>query len=134
MNDPIGDASMTEGTVNIPLLRKAVEWAEVEAAKPPELREWKQGDWRVTPARAGEYLPVPACGTTYCIAGYVCAVMGDKWLNDTSSGWLADHRSVPGAAASHLGLSQEVADELFRGRNTIEDVRRIAEDIAGERL
>jgi hypothetical protein len=31
-----------ESKPNIPLLRKAVEWAEAEAAKAPEVREWLQ--------------------------------------------------------------------------------------------
>ena len=60
---------MTDRQVNIPLLRKAVEWAEAEAAKPPELCEWEQGFWWVPPgsevredlARADE------CGTCFVL-------------------------------------------------------------------
>jgi hypothetical protein len=78
---------MTDQTVNIPLLRKAVEWAEAEAAKPPELCEWRQTYW-VTPASeveaamwgiwadsrsAVEVGRAPECGTCYCVAGYVVA-------------------------------------------------------------
>ena len=133
---------MTEPTVNVPLLRKAVEWAEAEAAKPIELSEWEQGAyvadkesqdiWRRQYASKGEAPPVdewhgrlalkaPECGTCYCIAGYVAQMQGD--LSNTSV-----------LAATTLGLTEDQADDLFHDDNTIEDVRRIAESIAGERL
>lgn len=130
---------MTEPTVNIPLLRKAVEWAEAEAAKPVELCQWEQGVWQTTPEtqvwarnrlidkpQINDQWVIRAaaktedCGTCYCIAGYVevlhdLPARGDK-------------------AAELLGISRGAAFSLFDGDNTIEDVRRIAESIAGERL
>lgn len=127
---------MTDQTVNIPLLRKAVEWAEGEAAKPRELSEWEQGYWmlsvqtRVEAAanaeRFGhgllpEFVKAPECGTCYCIAGYVAHSAG---LDG------APRRE----ARDLLGLSRQQAENLFDAYNTIEDVRRIAESIAGERL
>lgn len=131
---------MTE--VNIPLLRKAVEWAEAEAAKPWEISQWSQGDWvtRFDPLDPVEPSPVEIeagwasegqvksseCGTCFCIAGYVAvAIMGE-------SPDVAFH--VEGIAAKGLGIKGEVAESLFDCDNTIEDVRRIAESIAGERL
>lgn len=138
---------MTDRQVNIPLLRKAVEWAEAEAVKPPELREWEQAFWSLTPAQrdlrienqrlSGEqpedyydnlsreaYYKAPECGTCYCIAGYVAAIEGVK-----ASGWETAY-----VAEERLGLDSEDADALFSSTNTIADVRRIAEEIAGERL
>lgn len=123
---------MTDREVNIPLLRKAVEWAEAEAAKPNGL--WLQ-KWWVSPADTSDsYLMAlrqahgltEDCGTAYCIAGYVCHVEGIE------TGQHAEE------AARLLGIdpgkSSAAFIPLFAAGNTIEDVRRIAEDIAGERL
>ncbi len=134
---------MTDDGVNIPLLRKAVEWAEAEAAKPRELSEWEQNWWSLSPQVRQErlgwaeddpeyltaeekaaYAKAPECGTCYCIAGYVAAVSGAE-----VSGWMTE-----GVAADLLNLDDDQAGALFEGGNTIEDVRRIAEEIAGERL
>ena len=131
---------MTEPTVNVPLLRKAVEWAEAEAAKPAELCEWEQGAWSTTAedvawARGfladGERAPAwvsriaeksDDCGTCFCIAGFINAQHGNR---------PSDYK----AAAELLGLPVGIdVPDLFKPSNTIEDVRRIAESIAGERL
>jgi hypothetical protein len=126
---------MTENLqVNIPLLRKAVEWAEAEAAKPFELSEWEQRYYVLTKADAEDYPDLswgrlraskaPECGTCYCIAGYVAATTtGDEEPLDPE--W---------TAISALGLTEHQAEALFGASNTIEDVRCIAEEIAGERL
>jgi hypothetical protein len=112
------------GPVDIPLLRKAVEWAEVEAAKPTEQCQWYQGAYDV-PA----YEVNRKCGTCYCIAGWVCLV---------ADGEVPEFGIGP-RAAELLGIPDEHNYEggLFWDTNTIEDVRRIAEGIAaeaGERL
>ena len=128
---------MTETSVNIPLLRKAVEWAEAEAAKPFELCEWRQAMWVTTfdedATRKWKFIAqrttrealgkAPECGTCYCIAGYVVAAVDGR-----------EHVSLSTEerAAQLLGLPGH--SDLFDAVNTIEDVRRIAEDIAGERL
>lgn len=130
---------MTE--VNIPLLRKAVEWAEAEAQKPRELREWEQdrffipasnNDPNVVAVRPGlaerereQYGKAAECGTCYCIAGYVAQVTSDAPLV---------YREVEGLAVEALGITEGQGMRLFDACNRIEDVRRIAEDIAGERL
>lgn len=36
---------MSDENVNIPLLRKVVEWVEAEDQRPMEEREWNQGTW-----------------------------------------------------------------------------------------
>jgi hypothetical protein len=127
---------MTEQTVNIPLLRKAVEWAEAEAAKPWELCEWYQVETiaepsTVRPSYIDREMGVSAtarkssdCGTCFCIAGYVVSVCDGP-----------DYRrgSVMAQASELLGLKGE-NDILFAPSNTIEEVREFAESIAGERL
>lgn len=127
--------------VNIPLLRKAVEWAEAEAAKPPELCEWRQSYW-VTPSTPEEAAQwgiwgsagttaengrAKECGTCYCIAGYVVA---------TQIGPVGAGVSMTEEAARLLGLDDDCGGPggLFSATNTIQDVRRIAEELAGERL
>lgn len=125
--------------VNVPLLRKAVEWAEAEAAKPdPLARQWDQSEYYRTPEnrRAVAGRPQADCGTAYCIAGWVCHINGEQF-RDTHSGMtglLANGATVIGRAQELLGLDYVTGIHLFTGSNTIEDVRRIAEDIAGERL
>jgi hypothetical protein len=109
--------------VNIPLLRKAVEWAEAEATKPPTRRLWWQGDYRME----------TACGTAFCIAGYVGQMLDDRYAETT----FVDGTHVADFAAEALGIDADCADGvdgLFSSNNSIEDVRRIAEEIAGERL
>lgn len=129
---------MSESNVNIPLLRKAVEWAEAEAAKPPEVRQWDQGWWVTLPAERAEEFEVDeaACGTAYCIAGWTCHAAGDVFDESRSEcvSNLADGTHISYRARDLLGISSSGAEALFYGGNTIADVRRIAESIAGERL
>lgn len=143
-----------ETEVNIPLLRKAVEWAEAEAAKPEIDCLWDQSDyithpvvraWRMT----GQYVdldqePVarraererlantvaPHCGTAYCIAGWVGQLLDPRFekADDVKGMCVAEF------AADALGLDPDQADELFEGSNTIKEVRSIAERIAGGAL
>lgn len=117
---------------NLPLLRKAVEWAESEARKPIEQSEWCQEFFAVLGRRIGR-----DCGTAYCIAGYVAEQAGLPSFDSSVT------------AMNLLGIELEDAwgnfdwDErtghhgLFAASNSIEDVREIAEQIArkyGEEL
>jgi hypothetical protein len=124
--------------VNIPLLRKAVEWAEAEAAKPEREREWDQGYWVTLPVmRAAELgLDEAQCGTVYCIAGWTCHAAGEDFKRDSDTllSRTAEDVHISDRAAELLGIDRLAASALFNGGNTIEDVRRIAEEIAGERL
>ncbi len=137
---------MTEPIVNIPLLRKAVEWVEAQAALPVERREWDQTGWRRTyedrqavigggcgcePCR--QYYAQPRCGTTYCVAGHLVVEAGYEWSSESNS-YLANGRRVDDVAADMLGLGFGQASHLFNASNNARTVRRIAEDIAGERL
>jgi hypothetical protein len=124
-------------TLNLPLLREVIDWAEAEAAKTEGFREWNQDAWMMN----------TECGTTYCIAGYVVAqspLFEPTTVKDRQSSWAELRRTDTGqrvpwstAAAELLGLTRDDADDLFEADNSIEDVRRIAEEIAedaGERL
>lgn len=109
--------------VNIPLLRKAVEWAEAEAAKPISEGAWYQKN----------FIEARTCGTTYCIAGWTLHAHG--WTNEEIMG----DDDVAETAAVLLGIPMwdgeaDAGSHLFADNNTITDVRRIAEDLAGERL
>lgn len=114
---------MNDRTVNIPLLRKAVEWAEAEAEL-GSAGKWYQRDYIQVDA---------ACGTRYCIAGWT--LHADGWSDEDidRTGETAAH------AAAVLGVPEfdgnpEKGAHLFSDQNTIEDIRRIAEELAGERL
>ena len=146
--------------VNIPLLRKAVEWAEAEAKKPLLEREWDQSGWMRSPKhRARDYLMDKAhrtgnfaeltdegiqelaqtCGTSYCIAGYICHLAGLTFTGDNSSMFYrvidanGVERNVSEVAAELLGNPDDTG-LLFDAGNSIERVRVIAEEIAGEKL
>lgn len=124
-------------TPNIPLLRKAVEWAEAEAAKTDGTCEWDQVAW----ARKTK------CGTSFCIAGYVvmASVPGavipnlafqeeGEWLQLDVNG---EPESWPDVAQAQLHITDTEANWLFEANNSITDVRKFAERIAaraGERL
>ena len=130
--------------VNIPLLRKAVEWAEFEAAQPAIDCHWNQGWFVLKPQDvAADLLDscesyeashldalAPHCETTYCIAGYVGQLLNPAYAkNDTVRGV-----HVAEFARRELGISQGDAEWLFEGSHTIEEVRSVAEHIAGEKL
>lgn len=121
---------MTE--VNIPLLRKAVEWAEAEAAKPV-------GDWfqplTVVPREEREQLGLgvaEGCGTAYCIAGYIAAIT--TGLDNPYDSPDLKGRSICDFASEQIGIERDAASALWSMSNTIADVRRVAEQFAGERL
>jgi hypothetical protein len=100
------------------LLRKVVEWAEVEAVKPIRNCEWNQAFWVDTGA---------PCGTSYCIAGYTDHISG----RDSTIDNIAD------SAQELLGLTLAERFDLFEYHNDIDDIRIVAERIAkraGERL
>lgn len=123
-------------TPDIPLLRKVVEWAEEEAAKPPAESRWYQSNW------ATEL----SCGTAFCIAGKVVSdayagraelvpvhALSDAFelrLGGVRLNWHEQGRDL-------LGLDDDQAYRLFDEHNTIADVRALAEEIAaaaGDRL
>lgn len=120
---------MTAPEVNVPLLRKAVEWAEAEAAKP--YGNWYQVDTVVLPEERVLYgLGTAGCGTAYCVAGFIAATV--TGLDNPYDSPEVD--TVCDFAAKAIGVERYKAWALWDMTNSIEDVRRIAEEIAGERL
>jgi hypothetical protein len=124
---------------NLPLLRKAVEWAEAEAAKTDGTCMWNQHDWAATS------VDEPECGTSFCIAGYaVVAGIPAATLGPPDDTWGVHPLLVDGQEARWgdegqrvLGLTDDERYALFDDYNTIERVREVAEQIAaraGERL
>lgn len=125
-------------TLNIPLLRKVVEWVEEQETLTYDQdgREWDQGVWfRQIEDRNGW------CQTLCCVAGKTALIEG--WKPDfgpfdsimTSFVERGGERAeVSDVAAKALGLTTSEANDLFRGFNGPDSVRLIAERIAGERL
>lgn len=136
---------MTE--VNVPLLRKALEWAEAEAERPAAVREWDQSMWVSTSEdrelNIKKYSGVhgnlvaleqqrqeAGCGTCYCLAGYLVHVLDGQPLEAADN----DQFSYYDAGAHVLGLSVVQAVRLFAPGNSIEGLRVLAEEFAGEKL
>lgn len=121
---------MTElPTPDLPLLRKAVDWAGEQANLPPHQREWDQMVWR----------DVSSCDTAYCIAGYTTDVLLDMqpFLFSMVINEHGQRESVATAAQLALGLTDDEANALFNQDNDITTVRAVADAIcqrAGERL
>jgi hypothetical protein len=138
---------MTNERVNVPLLRKGVEWVEAEAEKPFIDSQWYQGSWVTnTELRAAQLIyDVPLrdytnekiqhvadhCGTAYCLAGYVGQLLDERYVGTAKP---EDAIHVADFATDALGLTNEEADRLFFSGNTAADIRTIAEQIAGEKL
>src|SRR5215510_13907468 len=88
---------------NIPLLRKAVEWVEFQETLPEIDREWDQESYHQTPYQyamtmlVGQLPPgmlgtvtriqqlarrvAPHCNTTYCVAGYIGAMVDPRYVH-----------------------------------------------------
>lgn len=148
---------------NIERLRSAVRWAESEAEKRTSL--WDQGMWmlgkmgkrvrRVKTVRftadishpfneMGETLREVRCGTSYCVAGHICADEGDSFVayeSEAETGQpvhadlviprgATEAVSIQTRAQELLGITNYEANRLFEGFNDIDDVREIAEEIA----
>lgn len=152
-----------EPEVNVPLLRKAVEFVEASAALHGERvldtgyaktdlgTVWNQDDWStlVNEELAVELIGkrgtvnLETCGTAYCVAGYVTSLQpgyqAEIRLNADAEPRL--YETLNGREFYHsevarkaLGLTLDQADILFSGGNTAQDVRRLAEFFAGEPL
>jgi hypothetical protein len=152
------EAIVTDPVPDIPRLRKTVEWAEAQAAR-PDGGQWRQSNWysfldaepylemgtEVTVTDEGVASEEGFCKTAFCIAGKAVIDSGQFVLRAVgSNSWLVVYDQATGqhfpwgaAGATVLGLTSAEAEALFAGSNTIEDVRRVAEEIAarvGERL
>ncbi len=130
--------------VDVPKLRKLVEWVEEQDVLAESDRVWDQELWfhqDLPVIQAVENKYDPYCGTSMCAAGKLAFDAG--WLPVIDGqGYIGDRATKDGVTkfyseigAEELGLN--VADDyspLFNASNTASDIRAIAEDYAGERL
>jgi hypothetical protein len=109
----------------IPVLAKAVWWAEREAAKGPELSNWDQSS----------VYTATDCGSRYCIAGWI--VSTHLGTEDPYVGMNKNHVGITGAmsyARDLLGLTRDEEEQLFSSDLSIGQIRANAETIAGRSL
>lgn len=123
--------------INIPLLRKTVEWVEEQDTLSPRTnpeRVWNQRTWYESIALGDIFGLGWSCGTAMCFAGKVAIEAGWEPVGQShvKRGEVLMH--IDDAARLELGISENDSEYLFEGDNTAEDIRRIAENIAGERL
>lgn len=129
-------------TINVPLLRKTLEWAYGEHLKAErgEVSEWSQGDW-MAPTRDVQPWNLDredvdaavqegtACGTACCIAGKVAYDEGWRpvaFQGGTITGRDGRVDSAFEVGARLLGLNDGQAKDLFNGCNTIGELYWIA--------
>jgi len=113
--------------LNVPALRKTLEWVEAEAARGEE-SAWRQES----------YATRTACGTAFCAAGYVAAELvgarphfdavadpDGELVTDVCVLPDGEFASIDSVAREELGLTSRESMRLFDGTNSLEDVRRI---------
>lgn len=126
------DMDMDIDKVNLPLLRKGVEWVIAQDQLPLSIREWNQEFWRVSGDEINR-----ECGTAYCLAGYVCEVSNVTWMTTSDDVMDAHLVNVNGdvvyasdQAQNLLNIDPDVAESLFHFMNSASDIVRIARIIA----
>jgi len=142
--------------IDVPLLRKAVEWVEEQEKLPTEERGWYQGSWgrrenaeRTLPLHKLDKEEQGYCGTNMCLAGHIAVLAGWEIEYDwrgfgnfcyateaTKGGRTLDIQDI---AIKELGADKgdndlSLVHNLFHGENTAHDIRQSAEMLAGERL
>lgn len=121
---------MTE--VNVPLLRKAVEWVEAQAEVDISERQWMQGVWATPEEQRVEYLNhEPGCGTAYCVAGYIGQLLNEDYANHDWAIVDGESMHVSDFAEKQLGLTEFQGSCLFSATNSPERIRALAEEYAG---
>ena len=128
-------------SLNIPLLLKAFDWARDEDEKSVKDSQWKQVWWASgfddSEITIGKWIAQePAeCGTSFCIAGFICNDAGDTFLREEGSGVDFVARSddgkiehIPLRAMDLLGISDderavEICDFMFDEENNLAGVR-----------
>lgn len=114
-------------TPDIELLDQALAWAE-HSENQAGVPRWDQST----------YLRKTECGTACCIAGWVALHEGAQPIldsdGDPDSLMVTDsdgHRQdIPVLARKALGLTYEQAGFLFWGDNTLEDLKRMRDNLA----
>ena len=123
-------------SMNVALLRKAVDWAEEQAQLPYEQCAWDQDHFVIPGVVLGR-----ECGTCYCVAGYIVHTVDGQVVDRFENSSMRS--TVIVRAAELLGVeyydvwSGEDSGALFDGSNSIEEVRLYAAELAeryGEEL
>lgn len=125
---------MTE--VNVPLLRKAVEWVEQQDQLSVQVRQWYQQSYVVEEdKRVWELGHERGCGTAYCVAGYIGSLVDERYVNEQwAEGEDGELVHVSAVAQEALGLNDALGASLFAAYNDAPRIREIAEQLAGEKL
>ena len=133
------------------LLKEVVEWVEWQDTLEPGERAWVQDDWVTLRPETNH------CGTAYCVAGYIGAKYAPEAFARDSVGYVnGESMHVSQFAEQMLGTSPAVmvdtpisdsraenyfdgyhnkyVYDLFEASNTAEDIRALAEIMAGEPL
>lgn len=128
--------------MNVPLLRSVVRWVESESRLHWTKRQWRQSSWWSLKRTLASPPATSACGTTFCVAGYVAHLEGWEPVPGDAGGptlFGSLMRDAEGRtdyadriAATALGLNPSQEADLFDAKNTARDVRRAAECIAGD--
>lgn len=140
--------------IDIPLLRKAVEWVEEQEKLPTMKRTWYQGSWgrkefdqiQLFLDRT-EQEEMDYCGTNLCLAGHIAVLTGwdiqYKWrgygnftyaVEAEKNGETVDIQDI---AINELGATVDdlhMIHNLFHGENDAVAIREAAEHLVGERL
>lgn len=108
---------MNEMTVNVPLLRKTLDWAyeQYQLLLRGLPSEWDQSSWI-------RHSSAVSCGTVCCVAGKIALEAG--WVSRQGDGGSLIARdgvvdTASRVAARELGLAPGQAEALFSGGNTI---------------
>lgn len=135
----LSDVDIAEGPLDVPLLRKTLEWATAEWRKQAAglASEWEQGHFVKKVAGVD-------CGTACCLAGkivldagylpvYEMATWADPVFECDVTSWVRDSEGkqwhCEDAAMKLLRMHRQDAERLFSGNNGVHDIWRIAEDI-----
>ena len=108
---------MNESTVNVPLLRKTLDWAydQYQLSLRGLPSEWSQGEWI-------RHSSAVSCGTVCCVAGKIALEAGWRSLHGDGGSVVIQDGVIDFAnavAADELGLTRDQAEALFSGGNTI---------------
>jgi len=101
--------------IDVKALRQTMDVVE-RAAQKRGANGWFQPDYR--------------CQTGMCFAGHGAAMSGGKWVSGPNA-WNAAYMRMPDGLENHCsdlmierwGLTEEEADYLFDGSNTLDDLR-----------
>jgi hypothetical protein len=115
-------------TPNLPELKRLNMWVQEQDKLEPGARIWYQDDWA--------YLreETPMCQTAYCVAGMTVTRAGHYLIADRNEDlWLDGEKAygfdVEELAQNILGIDESVADMLFDGGNSAEQVDQVIRGI-----